>query len=149
MSLNKCYFIFRTPLLEFAHYDYKLQGTIYATDFTLSVVAPTNVRQVSKFVDRVKELNDEPNLRDIRIKFKEFKNLAELRKRNKQDALRCHHGIRGPRSQDNRLPVKFNPIHSKGPVGYTFLVEYRTQLASKLISFEDLHPKNLFRNNKQ
>ncbi|CAL5376747.1 unnamed protein product [Camellia sinensis] len=67
--------------LEFAHYDYKSQGTITAKDFALSMVASADMRQVNKFLDRVEELNDEPNLKDIRITFEEFKNLAELRKR--------------------------------------------------------------------
>ncbi|CAL5375491.1 unnamed protein product [Camellia sinensis] len=67
--------------LEFAHYDYKSHGTITAKDFALSMVASADMRQVNKFLDRVEELNDEPNLKDIRITFEEFKNLAELRKR--------------------------------------------------------------------
>ncbi|KAL7224899.1 hypothetical protein ACSBR1_026220 [Camellia fascicularis] len=64
--------------LKFAHYDYKSQGTISANDFTLSVVAPANMRHVNKFLDCVEELNDEPNLKGIHITFEEFKNLAEL-----------------------------------------------------------------------
>ncbi|XP_028116940.1 calcium uptake protein, mitochondrial-like [Camellia sinensis] len=67
--------------LEFAHYDYKSQGTISAKDFALSMVASADMRHVNKFLDHVEELNDEPNLKDIRITFEEFKNLAELRKR--------------------------------------------------------------------
>ncbi|KAL7224894.1 hypothetical protein ACSBR1_026216 [Camellia fascicularis] len=67
--------------LEFAHYDYKSQGTISAKDFALSRVASADMRHVNKFLDCVEELNDEPNLKDIRITFEEFKNLAELRKR--------------------------------------------------------------------
>ncbi|CAL5376734.1 unnamed protein product [Camellia sinensis] len=67
--------------LEFAHYDYKSQGTIFAKDFALSMVTSADMRHVNKFLDHVEELNDEPNLKDIRITFEEFKNLAELRKR--------------------------------------------------------------------
>ncbi|GMP36816.1 hypothetical protein CsSME_00008817 [Camellia sinensis var. sinensis] len=67
--------------LEFAHYDYKSQGTISATNFALLMVASADMRHVNKFLDRVEELNNEPNLKDIRITFEEFKNLAELRKR--------------------------------------------------------------------
>ncbi|GMP36877.1 hypothetical protein CsSME_00008839 [Camellia sinensis var. sinensis] len=46
--------------LEFAHYDYKSQGTISAKDFALSMVASADMRHVNKFLDH---------------------NLAELRKR--------------------------------------------------------------------
>ncbi|CAI9100922.1 OLC1v1038111C1 [Oldenlandia corymbosa var. corymbosa] len=67
--------------LEFAHYDCKSQGTISAIDFALSMVASADISQINKFLDRVDELNNEPNLRDIRITFEEFKNFAELRKR--------------------------------------------------------------------
>ncbi|KAI8017737.1 hypothetical protein LOK49_LG04G00152 [Camellia lanceoleosa] len=67
--------------LEFAHYDYKSQGTISATNFALSMVASADMRHVNKFLDRVEELNNEPNLKYIRITFEEFTNLAELRKR--------------------------------------------------------------------
>lgn len=67
--------------LEFAHYDYNLQGTISAKDFALSMVASADMRHINKFIRRVDELNDEPRLRDIRITYEEFKNFAELRKR--------------------------------------------------------------------
>ncbi|CAL5328635.1 unnamed protein product [Camellia sinensis] len=67
--------------LEFAHYDYKSQGTISAKDFVLSMIASADMQHVNKFLDRFEGLNDEPNLKDICITFEEFKNLAELRKR--------------------------------------------------------------------
>ncbi|KAF5956520.1 hypothetical protein HYC85_003745 [Camellia sinensis] len=117
--------------LEFAHYDYKSQGTISATNFALLMVASADMRHVNKFLDCVEELNNEPNLKDIRITFEEFKNLAELRKRLRplsltiishgkvnglltkpdfqrasyHDALRYHHGIRGPTPRSNQLPA--------------------------------------------
>ncbi|XP_049382629.1 calcium uptake protein, mitochondrial-like [Solanum stenotomum] len=66
--------------LEFAHYDYKSQGSISAKDFTLSMVASADISHIDKFLDRVEDLDDEKQLRDVRITFKEFMNLAELRK---------------------------------------------------------------------
>ncbi|KAL7137815.1 hypothetical protein ABFS83_10G118800 [Erythranthe nasuta] len=67
--------------LEFAHYDYKSQGTITAKDFVLSMVASADMRYINKFLDQVEELNNEPLLRNERVTFEEFKNFAELRKR--------------------------------------------------------------------
>ncbi|KAJ4957591.1 hypothetical protein NE237_024702 [Protea cynaroides] len=67
--------------LEFAHYDYKLRGTISAKDFALSMVASADVRHINKFLDRVEDMNNEPRLRDIRITLEEFKDFAELRKK--------------------------------------------------------------------
>ncbi|XP_015065539.1 calcium uptake protein, mitochondrial-like [Solanum pennellii] len=66
--------------LEFAHYDYKSQGSISAKDFALSMVASADISHIDKFLDRVEDLDDEKQLRDVRITFKEFMNLAELRK---------------------------------------------------------------------
>lgn len=66
--------------LEFAHYDYKLRGTISAKDFALSMVASADMKHLNKLLDRVDELNGS-NLSDLRITFEEFKNFAELRKR--------------------------------------------------------------------
>ncbi|XP_042491952.1 calcium uptake protein, mitochondrial-like [Macadamia integrifolia] len=67
--------------LEFAHYDYKLRGTISAKDFALSMVASADMSHINKFLDRVELLNNEPHLRNIRITFEEFKDFAELRKK--------------------------------------------------------------------
>ncbi|KAK9280273.1 hypothetical protein L1049_013961 [Liquidambar formosana] len=67
--------------LEFAHYDYKSQGTISAKDFALSMVASADMNHLNRLLDRVDELNNKPHLRDIHITFEEFKNFAELRKR--------------------------------------------------------------------
>ncbi|KAF7137810.1 hypothetical protein RHSIM_Rhsim07G0160900 [Rhododendron simsii] len=66
--------------LEFAHYDYKLRGTISAKDFALSMVASADMKHLNKLLDRVDELNGS-NLSNIRITLEEFKNFAELRKR--------------------------------------------------------------------
>ncbi|KAL6980224.1 hypothetical protein U1Q18_021867 [Sarracenia purpurea var. burkii] len=66
--------------LEFAHYDYKLRGTISAKDFALSMVASADMRHLNKLLDRVDELNGS-NLSSVRISFEEFKNFAELRKK--------------------------------------------------------------------
>ncbi|KAI8570591.1 hypothetical protein RHMOL_Rhmol01G0047200 [Rhododendron molle] len=51
--------------LEFAHYDYKSQGTISAKDFALSMVASADMSHINKFLDRVEELNDEPYLKEV------------------------------------------------------------------------------------
>ncbi|XP_011626389.1 calcium uptake protein, mitochondrial isoform X1 [Amborella trichopoda] len=67
--------------LEFAHYDYKSCGTISARDFALSMVAAADMGLISKFLDRVDELSDNPHLRDMQITFEEFKAFAELRKK--------------------------------------------------------------------
>ncbi|XVE63624.1 hypothetical protein DITRI_Ditri07aG0034500 [Diplodiscus trichospermus] len=67
--------------LEFAHYDYQLQGTISAKDFALSLVASADITHINKLLDRAEEINNETHLRDLRITFEEFKNFAELRKK--------------------------------------------------------------------
>ncbi|KAM3309068.1 hypothetical protein P3S67_010812 [Capsicum chacoense] len=67
--------------LEFAHYDYKFQGTISAKDFALSMVASADLKYLNKLLDRVDDLDKEPQLSHIRISFEEFKNFAELRKK--------------------------------------------------------------------
>ncbi|KAA8521608.1 hypothetical protein F0562_012281 [Nyssa sinensis] len=67
--------------LEFAHYDYKLRGTISAKDFALSMVASADLRHINKLLDRVDELNDNSHLSNVRITLEEFKNFGELRRR--------------------------------------------------------------------
>ncbi|WRX34153.1 hypothetical protein QQP08_026640 [Theobroma cacao] len=67
--------------LEFAHYDYKIHGTISAKDFALSLVASAEISHINELLDRVDKLDNESHLRDLRITFEEFKNFAELRKR--------------------------------------------------------------------
>lgn len=67
--------------LEFAHYDYKLRGTILAKDFALSMVASADMTHLSNLLNRVDELNNKPHLKDVRITFEEFKSFAELRKK--------------------------------------------------------------------
>nr|TKS11563.1 calcium uptake protein 1-like, mitochondrial-like [Populus alba] len=49
-------------------------------DFALSLVASADIRHISKLLDRVDEVSNEPQIRDIRITFEEFKNFAELRR---------------------------------------------------------------------
>ncbi|KAL6534425.1 hypothetical protein OROHE_013350 [Orobanche hederae] len=66
--------------LEIEHYDQKSQGTISARDFSLSMVASADISYTNKFLDRVDELQMEPNLKDVRFTLEEFKNFAELRK---------------------------------------------------------------------
>ncbi|KAB5514598.1 hypothetical protein DKX38_028504 [Salix brachista] len=66
--------------LEFAHYDYRSCGTISAKDFALSLVASADINHISKLLDRVDEVSNEPHIKDIRITFEEFKNFAELRR---------------------------------------------------------------------
>nr|GEY59880.1 calcium uptake protein, mitochondrial-like [Tanacetum cinerariifolium] len=65
--------------LEFSHYDYKSRGTISAKDFALSMVASADMKHINKFLDRVEQLKDEPNLANIRITFEDFKKFSELR----------------------------------------------------------------------
>lgn len=67
--------------LEFAHYDYKLRGTISAKDFALSMVASADMCHLNKLLDRADKLNGEPHLKDLRITLEEFKSFAELRKK--------------------------------------------------------------------
>lgn len=55
-------------------------GIISAKDFALSLVASADIRHISKLLDRVGEVSNEPQIRDIRITFEEFKNFAELRR---------------------------------------------------------------------
>lgn len=67
--------------LEFAHYDYKLRGTISAKDFALSMVASADLKHLNKLLDRVDDLDNKPHIHDIRITPEEFKSFAELRKK--------------------------------------------------------------------
>nr|XP_034895418.1 calcium uptake protein, mitochondrial-like [Populus alba] len=71
---------FHDEILRLAHYDYRSCGTISAKDFALSLVASADIRHISKLLDRVVEVSNEPQIRDIRITFEEFKNFAELRR---------------------------------------------------------------------
>ncbi|KAL5985602.1 hypothetical protein ACLOJK_027588 [Asimina triloba] len=73
--------------LEFVHYDRKLQRTMSAKDFALSLVASADATQINRFLDRVDELEDDPHLRKTRITWEEFKAFAELRKRVQPLAL--------------------------------------------------------------
>ncbi|XP_073147493.1 calcium uptake protein, mitochondrial isoform X2 [Henckelia pumila] len=67
--------------LEFAHYDFKLRGTISAKDFALSMVASADMKNLNKLLDRVDDLDKEPRLGNIRITPEEFKNFSELRRK--------------------------------------------------------------------
>lgn len=67
--------------LEFAHYDYKLRGSISAEDFALSMVASADMSHINTLLNRVDQLKNEQHLRDMRITFEEFKNFAELRRK--------------------------------------------------------------------
>ncbi|KAJ8535470.1 hypothetical protein K7X08_023190 [Anisodus acutangulus] len=67
--------------LEFAHYDYKLRGTISAKDFAMSMIASADLKYLNKLLDRVDDLDNEPQLSHNRISFEEFKKFAELRKK--------------------------------------------------------------------
>lgn len=59
--------LFQILRLEFTHYDFKLQGSISAKDFALSMVASADINQINRFLDRVDELDDYPHLQDKRI----------------------------------------------------------------------------------
>ncbi|KAH6757897.1 calcium-binding EF hand family protein [Perilla frutescens var. hirtella] len=67
--------------LEFAHYDYKLRGTISAKDFALSMVASADLKHLNKLLDRVDDLDNMPHFHNIRITPEEFRSFAELRKK--------------------------------------------------------------------
>ncbi|GFQ00442.1 calcium uptake protein 1 mitochondrial [Phtheirospermum japonicum] len=67
--------------LEFAHYDYKLRGTISAKDFALSMVASADLKHLNKLLDRVDDIENKPHLSNIRITPDEFSNFAELRRK--------------------------------------------------------------------
>lgn len=67
--------------LEFSHYDYKLRGSISAKDFALSMVASADLSHLSKLLDRVDDIDNEPRLNGIRITYEEFKNFGELHRR--------------------------------------------------------------------
>ncbi|XP_066348260.1 calcium uptake protein, mitochondrial-like [Miscanthus floridulus] len=67
--------------LEFSHYAVKSSKTIPAKDFALSMVASADMNHINKLLDRVDSLVKEPDLKDIRITFEEFKAFADLRRR--------------------------------------------------------------------
>lgn len=67
--------------LEFAHYDYKLRGTISAKDFALSMVASADSSHLSGLLDRVNRMDDKPHFRDIHITWEEFKDFDALRRK--------------------------------------------------------------------
>ncbi|PUZ47885.1 hypothetical protein GQ55_7G202000 [Panicum hallii var. hallii] len=67
--------------LEFSHYDVKSSKTIPAKDFALSMVASADMNHISMLLDRVDDLVNNPDLKDIRISFEEFKAFAYLRRR--------------------------------------------------------------------
>ncbi|KAL6534122.1 hypothetical protein OROHE_013955 [Orobanche hederae] len=73
--------------LEFAHYDYKLRGSISAKDFALSVVASADLKHLNKLLDRVDDLDNQPHLLNIRITPEEFLDFAELRRKLKPFSL--------------------------------------------------------------
>lgn len=50
--------------LEYSHYDHKKRGTISAKDFALSLVASADINHINKLLDRVDELDNNPQLRD-------------------------------------------------------------------------------------
>ncbi|MED6206112.1 hypothetical protein PIB30_023977 [Stylosanthes scabra] len=66
--------------LEFSHYDHNKKGTISAKDFALSLVASADINHINRLLDRVEEMSDDLNLRDMKITFEEFEAFAELRK---------------------------------------------------------------------
>ena len=55
--------------LEFSHYDVKSSKTIPAKDFALSMVASADMNHISVLLDRVDDLVNKPDLKDIRISF--------------------------------------------------------------------------------
>ncbi|KAL2926518.1 Calcium uptake protein mitochondrial [Bienertia sinuspersici] len=73
--------------LEFSHYDYKSQGAILAKDFALSMVASADIRHVNKLLERVDEIDNNPQLSNTRISEDEFYKFAELRTKLEPFAL--------------------------------------------------------------
>ncbi|KAG0533838.1 hypothetical protein BDA96_04G227400 [Sorghum bicolor] len=67
--------------LEFSHYDVKSSNTIPVKDFALSMVASADMNYIDKLLDRVDDLDDNLDLKDLRITFEEFKAFADLRRR--------------------------------------------------------------------
>ena len=67
--------------LEFAHYDYKLRGTISAKDFALSMVASADSSRLRELLDRVSRMDNKPHFMDIRISWEEFKDFDTLRRK--------------------------------------------------------------------
>ncbi|KAL5074367.1 hypothetical protein RYX36_013351 [Vicia faba] len=67
--------------LEFVHYDFKSRKTISAKDFAHSIVASADMSHLNKLLERVDEMNNNPQFNNVRITFEEFKNFAELRKK--------------------------------------------------------------------
>ncbi|MQM15644.1 hypothetical protein Taro_048594 [Colocasia esculenta] len=67
--------------LEFRHYDCKSRGTISGKDFALSMVASSEIGHINKLLDRVEQLDNDPNVKDMRFTFEEFKAFSELRSR--------------------------------------------------------------------
>jgi hypothetical protein len=55
--------------LEFSHYDLKSSNTISAKDFALSMVASADMNHIDKLLDRVDDLDDNLDLKDLRITF--------------------------------------------------------------------------------
>jgi len=55
--------------LEFSHYDVKSSKTIPAKDFALSMVTSADMNHISMLLDRVDDLVNKPDLKDIRISF--------------------------------------------------------------------------------
>lgn len=55
--------------LEFSHYDVKSSKTIPAKDFALSMVASADMNHINMLLDRVDDLVNLPDLKDMRISF--------------------------------------------------------------------------------
>ena len=57
--------------LEFSHYDVKSSKTIPAKDFALSMVTSADMNHISMLLDtdRVDDLVNKPDLKDIHISF--------------------------------------------------------------------------------
>lgn len=103
--------------LEFAHYDYKSQGTISAKDFALSLVASADLNDVNKLLDRVDQISNEPHLNNIQITYKEFKDFAELRKnlRSFSLAIFSYGEVNGVLTKPD-LQRAASKVHSQTPI---------------------------------
>ncbi|KAL5216892.1 hypothetical protein ABZP36_008293 [Zizania latifolia] len=113
--------------LEFRHYDVKSSNTIPAKDFALSMVASAEMNHISKLLDRVDNLGNNPDLEGVRITFEEFKSFADLRRRleplamaiftygkvnggllTKQDLKRAAHHVCGVNLTDRVVDIIFH-----------------------------------------
>ncbi|KAL0915246.1 hypothetical protein M5K25_015648 [Dendrobium thyrsiflorum] len=148
--------------LEFDHYDVKLEGTISAKDFALSMVASADINHINKFLDRVDVLDNNLHLKDMRITFEEFKAFADLRKRlnllsfaifsygkvngflAKEDFVRAASHVCGISLSDNVVDVVFHVFDSNND-GHLSSEEFMRVMQKREIDIRQPTSTSLFR----